>query len=120
MSEHGDGEFLRQQVRWTTEEGLPATGRRLGRIADELERLETIVEQLPKDADGVPVADSTRLYFVHPELDEIWDWRLKIRATPHIVAHVGDDDECSVLLPEDGHVSREAAEAELKQRKGKG
>ena len=104
-------------------------------IADHLERLRAmaseetwpghesirvvlnLVDKLPKDADGVPAANDTRLYFVHPELDEIWSWQLKLIPQPHVVSHVGDD-ECSVLLPEDGHVSRVAAEAELKRRKG--
>ena len=60
MSEHG--EFLRQEARWATQERRPATGQRFEEITDELERLEAIVDQLPKDANGAVVLWGARLW----------------------------------------------------------
>jgi hypothetical protein len=82
--------------------------------ADELDRLQSIVDRLLVTKDGVTIANNMRLFFIHPELGEIWDYRVKLQPSSCTFSGRDDPDETYTYEASECYSTAEAA---LKARK---
>lgn len=91
---------------------LVAAVNSLPELLDEIKRLRDIVDQLPKTKDGVPIQNGMRVWFKHPELDQVWEFRVPVKLGTTTVRSMLDSDDYWEIDPRECYSTKEAAEKE--------